>query len=187
MTTTLALPRKLAAIVICYTCNQATVPQQGPAAAASFSWQSLTSQRNDLGPKSSQGHQSGTGYCPGLMSVQELQLEIGLERKLPATQAQCASRKTSLRLRARLKGGSCGQKVWWVSQVSLVGAIQASLCSRGPDRHNREAGTTGTSYANFLDLTASGLCRKSEGDFSVSLKSLPILWYLYAENKQALF
>lgn len=109
------------------------------------------------------------------MSVQELQLEIGLERTLSATLAQCASRKASLQLRVRLKGGSRGQKVWWVSQVRLARAIQASLCSQGPDRHSREADATGTSYANVLDLTASGLCRKSEGDFSVSLKSLPIL------------
>lgn len=72
------------------------------------------------------------------------------------------------------------------AQVGLVRAIKANLCRQGPDRHWGSAPSR-ESQANVFDLTASGLHRKSERHFSASLKSLPILQYLYALSKQALF
>lgn len=95
MMTTLALPRKQAMIVFCYVCNKATVPQylnRVPLLLLTSTdslWQAkvmieVQSPARDTGQKHWRQDQKQS-YCPGLMSIQELQLEIGLERKLPTT------------------------------------------------------------------------------------------------------
>lgn len=162
------------------------MPEQGP--ADSFNWQPLTSQSNDLGPNPSQGHWSG---APGdrtrnLLPRSDVhpggaaRIRLGEKATYHAGPPSIQEKNPSQQPRAKQK--------WAKGAVGVPGEAGQGNYSpsvqSGPWRTPGEPTQRERAKPMFL-IWLPPVCTGNQS--SVSLKSLPILQYLYAQNKQALF